>query len=70
MKRACDDYWSPVILGIGTAHAVSGPDEDPARDVGTIWVPDPEQRHSWRERYVRDEPKPGAERRSLGFGKP
>lgn len=43
---------------------VSGMDQYSA----VLWVPDPEQRHGWREYYVRkgnNQPKPGA--RGMGF---
>lgn len=71
MKPKAYDHesWS-ILLGVGAAHAVSAPDEERPQDIATLWVPDPETRHGWRERYVAAEPKPGAARRPLGFGKP
>jgi len=34
-----------------------------------LWVPDPEQRHWWREYYIRrSDAKPNA--RPIGFGRP
>ena len=61
---------SAILLGIGSAHAVSGPDEDRPEAAGRLLVPDPEQRGGWREHYVH---KPASEkpgRRPLGFVKP
>lgn len=34
---------------------------------GVLWVPDPEQRHWWREFYVRR--IPDKEKRRIGFGR-
>lgn len=68
--RADDDVYSVGLIGIGTAHAVFGPDEETPKAAGVLWVPDPEQRRGWRERYVYAETKPGAERRPMGFHKP
>ena len=61
---------SAILLGVGSAHAVHGPEVEAPTPLGCLWVPDPEQRRGWRERYIYPEPKPGAERRRLGFGKP
>ncbi len=49
----------------GTSEIVTTRSDHPAC---VLWVPDPEQRHGWREVYV-DKPndKPS---RSVGFGKP
>lgn len=64
-------YWAdPPIATVGVAQGASGPDDDTANLVGPLWVPDPEQRHGWREYYVRASPKPGSERRPMGFRKP
>lgn len=36
---------------------------DEERPVAVLWVPDPEQRHGWREYYVkRQPPKPNGKR--------
>lgn len=41
---------------------------DPDRPAGVLWVPDPEQRHWWREYYIQ---KPnGQPERQVGFRKP
>jgi len=59
-----------ILLGVGSAFAVSGPDEDKPLAVGRLLLPDPEQRAGWRESYVY---KPASEkpaRRPLGFTKP
>jgi len=61
---------SEMLIGIGNAHAVLGPDDKKPDVAGRLYVPDPEQRHGWREFYVHKAPeqKPGA--RPLGFRKP
>lgn len=61
---------SEMLVGIGMVHGISGPDEDSPEVAGKLYVPDPEQRHGWREFYVHKPPqqKPGA--RPLGFGRP
>jgi len=61
---------SEMLIGIGSAHSVSGPDEDKPAVAGKLYLPDPEQRNGWREFYVHKPPaqKPGA--RPLGFRKP
>lgn len=54
-----DWYDMPPQPIPGQAHSVSGDsDEEP---VGRLLVPDPEQRHGWREHYVR---------RPIGFQRP
>lgn len=61
---------SAILLGLGAAHAVSGPDETRPEPAGRLVLPDPEQRGGWREHYVQ---KPVAEkpgRRPLGFARP
>lgn len=67
-----DDYWydAPTIIGIGSTHSLSGPDDEPVEPIGRILVPDPEQRKGWREHYVKPAPKPGSKPRSIGFGRP
>lgn len=71
MPKAYDPmYDSAILLGVGAAHAVAGPVDEPPKPQGVIWVPDPEQRRGWRERYVYPDAKPDAERRPFGFGKP
>lgn len=64
------DYIYPTFLGIGQAHGVAPPDDESPEPAGVVWVPDPEQRRGWRERYItkEGEPKPGA--RPMGFRKP
>lgn len=66
-RRASWDDEVPWLLGVGT----TGGGMDPERDApaGTLWVPDPEQRHGWREFYVMradQKPRPNA----IGFRKP
>lgn len=51
--------------GLGTVHDLQK--EQEARKVrAVLWIPDPEQPHGWRERYV-IAPSKGAHRRTLGF---
>lgn len=57
----------PWILGVGSAHHVSDQGEDRPRPLATLWLPDPEQRHGWREFYVYPEHKPN--RKPMGFRK-
>ena len=68
--RAYITDGSEMLIGIGSAHAVADAAEDKAEVAGRLYVPDPEQRHGWREFYVHKPTiaKPGA--RPLGFGKP
>ncbi len=68
--RADEDDIYPTFLGSGSAHSISGPYDEPDQIAGVILVPDPEQRHGWREFYVHRPaaPKPGA--RPIGFGRP
>ena len=35
-----------------------------------LWVPDPEQRHWWREYYIRSDPHSKPNARPIGFGRP
>jgi hypothetical protein len=68
--RAYITDGSEMLIGIGSAHSVSGPDDDKPDVAGKLYVPDPEQHSGWREFYVHKPiaAKPGA--RPLGFGKP
>lgn len=68
--RAYITDGSEMLIGVGTAHAISGPDDEKPDVAGRLLVPDPEQRHGWREFYVPKPPtaKPGA--RPLGFARP
>jgi len=61
---------SEMLIGIGSAHSVSGPDDEKPEVAGKLYLPDPEQRNGWREFYVHKPltQKPGA--RALGFRKP
>lgn len=69
--RGYDPFYDrATLLGVGQAHAVSSVDEGPDAPLGVMWVPDPEKRRGWREYYVYPSPKPGAERRPLGFRRP
>lgn len=68
--RADEDALYPTFLGIGQAHPVSEAHEEKGDIVGRLYVPDPEQRHGWREFYVHREPAPKPGARPIGFGKP
>jgi hypothetical protein len=59
--------YTDQYQGLGAGHGL--PAEPEARQTrAVLWVPDPEQRHGWREYYVKAEaPKP-ASRAALGFG--
>ena len=46
--RACNDDDATPVIGIGAAHGVFGPDEPSRRWIGSILVPDPEERSGWR----------------------
>lgn len=63
MRRELDDELEQPRPTVGSAEV--GPPEVTVHDP-VLWVPDPEQRHFWREHYVRL-PKPG---RPIGFRKP
>lgn len=71
MRRRRAEYeWSEVpypdtVPGHAEMLPGGGPGDKPA---GVLWVPDPEQRHGWREFYV---DKPGSSpERGMGFRKP
>lgn len=50
-----------------TGHAEADPPSEFADVAAVLWVPDTEQRHGWREVYVRrTAPR---RRRSMGFGR-
>lgn len=61
-----EPLWTPddtVTIEVGTVEQVT---EDTDRPIAVLWVPDIEQRHKWREYYVkRTAPKPGA--RKVGY---
>lgn len=60
-----DDYWWPMLTSGFASSTVGAVDEKP--DVAAVlWVPDPEQRHGWREYYVNRDTSPPAPR-TLGF---
>jgi hypothetical protein len=68
--HADDDDWdAPTFFGIGQAHAIAN--EDDELPAGRLVVPDPEQRHGWREHYVPAAPAAAKARtRSIGFRRP
>ena len=53
-------YWYDV-LPVGAVETNLGADTEATP---VLWLPDPEQRHGWREWYCR---KPDPERASIGF---
>lgn len=61
-----DPLWTPedtIAIEVGTVEQVT---EETDRPVCVLWVPDIEQRHGWREYYVKKAaPKPGA--RKMGY---
>ena len=64
-----DPLWDPeATVDIQQGHVevvIDRPDEHP---VAVLWVPDIEQRHGWREYYVkRQVPKPGS--KPMGYRK-
>ena len=61
--RAFDSVDGSYIVGTGTAQSIGEAEHD--KPAGRLFVPDPEQRHGWREHYVNQPPKPGA--RPIGF---
>lgn len=48
-------------------HAETGPSSEFADVAAVLWVPDPEQRHGWREVYVRRTAQ--QRRHRMGFGR-
>lgn len=61
------DVATTVDIRQGSAEPASGT-PDPDKPVAVLWVRDPEQRHGWREYYVkRTAPKPAE--RPFGFRK-
>lgn len=62
-----EPLWQPddtIASEVGSAEAIEAETERP---VCVLWVPDIEQRHGWREYYVKKQatPKPGA--RPMGY---
>lgn len=63
--RAEDEWWEPSAPTVGHASS-TGPSDDHDEPLATLWIPDPEQRRGWRERYVyKDKPKPNG--KPIGF---
>lgn len=70
-RRESDWYDETPAPTVGAAHPSSGGDDpsDLADFAAILWVPDPEQRHGWRELWVRKpDAKPAS--RPMGFGRP
>lgn len=54
-----------ILMEIGSVEQVT---EETERPVAVLWIPDIEQRHKWREYYVkRVSPKPGS--KPMGYRK-
>lgn len=63
-----EPVWD-VAQDVEMAHGALSSDvspEEPERPVAHLWLPDPEQRHGWREHYIwcPERPEP---RRHFGF---
>jgi len=69
-KLIGEPLWEPeatVDIQQGSAELASGSVEND-HPVAVLWIPDPEQRHGWREFYVkRATPKPGS--KPMGYRK-
>jgi hypothetical protein len=64
VKRGEMDHIESWVRPLGMAQG-AGPEDDDA-PLATLWIPDPEQRRGWRERYVYpDKPKPNG--KPIGF---
>lgn len=63
-----EPLWQPedtVTHEVGSAEKI---EEDVDRPVCVLWIPDPEQRHGWREYYVKKSaPKPSG--KPMGYRK-
>jgi len=54
-----EPVWTPDEVSAIVTGKVDQVSEDSDRPVAVLWVPDPEQRHGWREYYVKKAmPKP------------
>ena len=62
-KRYNPAWDEAILLGTGMAHAIA--EAAQTRPAGKLYLPDPEQRHGWRESYVPAIEKPNS--RPLGF---
>lgn len=63
-----EPLWNPENTIATEVGAVEQVTEDADRPVAVLWVPDIEQRHKWREYYVKRQAlKPGA--RPMGYRK-
>lgn len=66
-RRAAEADWVtgwPGPIGSGTT---ARDDDDLPRLVATLWIPDPEARHMWREYNVRERRPARPERGALGY---
>lgn len=64
--RAYSD-WEPITPMGGTGVLSSIGEGEAGAVAAVLWIPDPEQRHGWREFYVRrDPPRPSR----VGFRSP
>ena len=59
------EWWPDTTPHVGNVVG-AGPERDDDAPLATLWIPDPEQRRGWRERYVySDKPKPNG--KPIGF---
>lgn len=64
-----NEAYTFVYQGTGGLHELRGPEDKPPVQVkAVLWVPDPEQRHGWREYYVRAAPAKGVKRHRPPMG--
>jgi hypothetical protein len=45
------EYIEAWVRPVGSVSP-AGPEDESSEPLATLWIPDPEQRHGWRERYV------------------
>lgn len=55
--------YPTTVMGQANSH----PPSASTHPIAVLWVPDPEQRHGFREFYIYPDPKPS---RPVGFRKP
>lgn len=61
-----DEWDEPAPVQPPPPQTQPSDDDEPTCAVAVLWVPDPEQRHGWREFYIRRERKPG-QKRPMGY---
>jgi hypothetical protein len=62
-----EDEWdeTPVTATVGSASVTESGPTSTVDFAAVLWVPDPEQRHGWREFYIRRDQKPNG--KAIGF---